>query len=154
MREGEMSQWDCNEERTLEHAPLDECIPSLLSVSPWGKWSEWGGKTLESGINWDTHTHSFSPKSIGIRNATEWRAKGTLIWDVQLQPQWTAELRLCWLFHYTVPGISRGSVLWKQLCFQVTVGYDGGSHLHNIQESLFYLFMCFFLSSYTLKMLG
>lgn len=40
MREGEMSQWDCNEERVLEHAPLDECIPSLLSVSPWGKWSE------------------------------------------------------------------------------------------------------------------
>lgn len=34
-----MSQWDCNEEGALEHAPLDECIPSSLSVSPWGKWS-------------------------------------------------------------------------------------------------------------------
>lgn len=63
MREGEMSQWDCNEERELEHAPLDECIPSLLSVSPWGKWREWKGKTLESGINWGTHTASV-PKSI------------------------------------------------------------------------------------------
>lgn len=44
---------------------------------------------MESGTNWDTHTYtdSFSPKSIGIRNAMEWRAKGTLIWDVQLQPQ-------------------------------------------------------------------
>ncbi len=68
MREGEMSQWDCNEERALEHAPLDECIPSLLSVSLGGNGVSEEGKTLESGINWDTHTHthththSFSPE--------------------------------------------------------------------------------------------
>lgn len=129
MREGEMSQWHCNEEWTLEHAPLDECIPSLLSVSPWGKWSEWGGKTLESGTNWDTHTQLQSKKHRYQKcNGAEGKRHlkmGCTVTAAVKSSRWTAELRLCWLFHYTVPGISRVSVLWKQLCFQVTVGYEG-----------------------------
>lgn len=156
-----MSQWDCNEERVLEHAPLDECIPSLLSVSPLGKWSEWGGKTLESGTNWDTHTHihrhSFSPKKHRYQKCNGAEGKRHLIVGCTVtaavkSSRWTAELRLCWLFHYTVPRNIKG------LCSVDAIVFLGHSGLRGwlifTQESLFRrvffyspVFMCFFLAT-------